>query len=431
MLKRETLPYAEWTYRIPEGEIRRLLKYQVKYYFGGGLPGALPIRQLAGIIEEIGRELLSDIGAGNKASSLQLFNYNKTPGLDSLRKLFLKRLVERQHLPFDPETDYHRVLVTNGAQQALYGLLDSIINPGDYILSAAPSYLGFVTPAVKLGGNVVCCPSDENGLTVEGVEKAIAAVKREAGTVPKILYIVSDSDNPSGTTLPQDRRKAFFEIAQRENILIVEDGAYKEIQFGKKRLNPIKAYDTENRVVVYLASTSKEAGVLRIGYGVYPAEIGDMVEKAKGYYDLCSPVLNQVIAERYYSLDLDQILGEVLGIYRERCGAMLEALGSFFPKGIMTRPTGGFFVWWETLPGVNFDSKTFNEKVAIPNNLLFVPSHAFFPPEGLVVDARGKLVSAKPHTNGMRLSFSAVPKERIFEGIEIMGNLLKKHLKQL
>ena len=86
--------FAEWTYHIPEGEIRRLLKYQVKYYFGGGLPGALPTRTLASIVRNIGAELLAEINNGNNATALQLFNYSKTSGSDPLRKLLLKHLVK-------------------------------------------------------------------------------------------------------------------------------------------------------------------------------------------------------------------------------------------------------------------------------------------------------------------------------------------------
>lgn len=296
LMNSDKLSLAEWTQRIPEGEIRRLLKYQVKYYFGGGLPGALATEQLAQTVINIGNELLEDIRGGNNATTLHMFNYDKTPGSDKLRKILMTHLVNRQHLPFAPEKDFHKMLITTGSQQSIYGLLDSTINPGDYILSAAPSYLGFVTPAVKLGGNVVLCPHDHDGVTIEGIERAIHAIKKQTGKSPKMLYVVSDSDNPTGTTLPENRRRKLFDIAVRERMLIVEDAAYKEIQFSEKRIKPIKSYDTDNRFVAYLASTSKEAGVLRLGYAIFPEYIREKVETAKGFYDLCSPTITQAIA---------------------------------------------------------------------------------------------------------------------------------------
>ena len=427
-MKRDRLPLAKWTYQIPEGEIRRLLKYQVKYYFGGGLPGALPVEKLATIVRDIGEDLLREIGNGQTATANRLFNYAKSPGSDSLRKLLLKQLVKRQELAFDPESDFEKMLITAGAQQSIYGLLDATVNPGDYILSAGPSYLGFVTPAVKMGGKVVLCPSDENGLTVEGVERAIRAVKKQSGAAPKMLYVISDSDNPKGTTLPWNRRKALFDIAEKEGMLIVEDAAYKEIQFTRQRVKPIKSLDVDNRRVAYLCSTSKEAGVLRLGYSIFPDYIRPNVEKARGFYDLCSPTITQEIAERYYSLNIDEILTDVLTTYRKRCTTMTEAVGFYFPKGEQTHPTGGFFVWWEASHQPDFDAKLFNETIGIPNEVLFVPSRAFYPPEGWIVGADEKLHAVAPRNNGMRLSFSAVPPEKITEGIQQLGSLLKSHL---
>ena len=422
--------YAKWAVELPEGEIRRLLKYQVKYYFGGGLPGALPVKNLATIVKQIGEDILNDLNAGDMESGLKIFNYTKSAGTDSLRKVLLKQLVKRQNLPFDYEKDYHKLLVTAGAQQALYAILDSMINPGDVVLSAGPSYLGFVTPAVKLGAKVVLCPADGEGLIVEEVEKAIYATKASTGRAPKLLYVITDSDNPMGTTMPWERRKALFELCKRENVLIVEDAAYKEIRFNQQRIPPIKSLDSDNQQVLYVCSTSKEAGVLRLGYCVLPDNIRENVEKARGFYDLCSPVLTQLIAERYYSQSLDQLLMQELAVYRRRSKRMIEALSFYFPPGIFTRPSGGFFVWWDATENPDFDAKWFNEYVAIPNDVLYVPSVAFYPPVGYRVDEKGHLLPAYPKKNGMRLSFSAVPEELIVQGIQKLGQLLSEHLKK-
>ncbi|MEZ4764578.1 MAG: hypothetical protein R3C26_15775 [Calditrichia bacterium] len=89
---------------------------------------------------------------------------------------------------------------------------------------------------------MVLCPSDEKHLMVE-VERAIRAVKKQSGAAPKMLYVISGEDNPKGTTLPWNRRKALFHIAEKEGMLIVEDAAYKEIQFTRQRVKPIKFVD--------------------------------------------------------------------------------------------------------------------------------------------------------------------------------------------
>ena len=285
-----TPPYydnlAEWTEIVPESEIRRLLLYNVKYYFGGGKPGALPIDTFKTILRQIADNL--------DVSGIDILNYGPTSGLLSLKKVLVERMkrIDGIEIPRGPND----IAITTGSQQMLYTLLDTLIRPKDVIVMARPSYLGFVVPVTKLGGNVLTVPSDMNGLIPEHVEKAINLCKRELKRTPKAIYVVSDSDNPKGTTLPEKRRKALFDIAVQNEILLIEDAAYREIQFGKIP-PPIKKYDPENKWVAYLRTSSKEAAVLRLGYSILPEEIMTPVIKDKGYLDLCTSSFVQRMLE--------------------------------------------------------------------------------------------------------------------------------------
>jgi 2-aminoadipate transaminase len=171
-----------------------------------------------------------------------------------------------------------------------------LIDPGDVIITPSPAYLGFLVPAVKLGARIITIPTDLDGIIPEDVEHAVEVSKEKFGKVPDIIYVVPDSDNPKGTTLPMKRRQALFDIAEVDDILLVEDSAYAEIQF-KKKIKPIKSLDKENNRVAYLGSSSKEAAVLRVGYSVLPPNVRDQVLKDKGYLDLCTTTLVQRILD--------------------------------------------------------------------------------------------------------------------------------------
>jgi 2-aminoadipate transaminase len=417
------LAHAEWTTRVPEGEIRRLLKSPVRYYFGGGVPGAMPTEILTKITSDIAHSMSED-KSGN--TTFGLFNYGPTAGNATLRKLLLQQLVKRQGLAFDPERDGDKVMITAGAQQALYAILDCVLDPGDAILCAGPSYLGLLSIAAKLNARIVLCPSDEQGLIVGEVERALRALERE-GTPARLLYVIPESDNPRGTTLPKERREGLFQLAKQHDVLLIEDAAYKEIQFAGARHAPIKALDVDNQHVAYVASTSKEAGVLRLGYCLLPDALRVNVEKARGFYDLCSPLFMQRIAEQFYALDLDTVLPPVVATYQRRCAAMLESIEAHFPSGRATRPSGGFFVWWES-DHRDFDAGWFNANVAIPNDVLFVPSAAFYPLAGWQLDAHDRLKPFQAQRNGMRLSFSTMPEEEIREGLKRLGGLLRQKM---
>ena len=419
--------FADWTNYIKESAIRRLLKYNVKYYFGGGLPGALPLEVLSKILVDLGNHFETLLSQGKTEEVLTSFNYGKTAGDDELRKILMKRLVERQHLPFDSETDFEKIFITTGSQQAIYTLLDSLINPGDVVLVPSPGYLGFVGVSDKMGARTVGIPTDKGGIIIDAVRKGIELSEKQFGKLPKIIYVVATSDNPKGSTLDYSRRKALFDLASEYDILLVEDDAYKEIQFGEL-FDPIKKFDKDNDRVAYFATTSKEAGVFRLGYSIVPQPLMDNMEKSKGYIDLCTPTIVQKMVAEYYKGPLDKYLSEALQIYKRRKELMVKLIHENFPPGVFTDPTGGFFVWWESEKS-DFDSTAFNYDVAIPNNVLYVQGEAFFAPRGFGLnDDWSEIIPMKPKKNGMRLSFSKIPDNIIEEGIPLLGRLLSENL---
>ena len=364
----------------------------------------------------------------NSKLSLGDLNYGPTGGEPWFRKTLAARLREKDNLTFlDAEEGWKNVIVTNGSQQCLYALLDSLINPGDIILAARPSYLGFLVPVVKLGGEIVTVKTDRFGIIPESVEGAIKTCQRELHKTPELIYVIADSDNPKGTTLPEKRRKQLFDIAEEHNILILEDAAYKEIQFQEK-IAPIKALDKENERVCYLSTTSKEAAVLRVGYSVLPPELQNHVVKAKGYIDLCTSTYIQRILDIYYREYIDKALTETILVYKKRRDAMCKAIDESFPAGGRTDPHGGFFVWWESIDP-NFDATRFLEKIAVQNDVLYVPGRAFYPLKGrafhMATQSLGKNII---HSNSMRLSFSYMDHEEITTGMHHLGSLLSKEL---
>ena len=419
--------FAEWTYHIQESAIRKLLKYQVKYYFGGGLPGALPLEVHSKILIELGQRYQKLLSEGKVDEVLTVFNYGPTAGDAELKQILMQRLVERQHLPFNPETDWDKIMITTGSQEAIYTVLDSMINPGDVVLVPSPGYLGFVGVSDKMGARTVGIPTDEEGLIIDAVRAGIEASKKQYGNYPKLVYVVATSDNPKGSTMGDKRRKELFDLVSEYGIYLIEDDAYKEIQFGKL-FEPIKKFDKENERVIYFATTSKEAGVFRLGYSLMPDPVKEQVEKSKGYIDLCTPTLIQKIAAEYYKGPIDVYLKEAIEVYKRRKELMYKLISETFPAGTFTNPTGGFFIWWES-EKPDFDSTKFNYEVAIPNEVLFVQGEAFYAPRGYHLnDDLTEIVPMSPKKNGMRLSYSKVPESIIEEGIPLLGKLLKQEL---
>jgi 2-aminoadipate transaminase len=414
--------FAAWTDFIPESQIRKLLKIKVKYYFAGGLPGIIPTEIFSNIMAELSEQYKKD-----PKMALDDFNYGPTGGQSWFLKTLAKRLHDVRGIPIDCESQWECVSITNGSQQALYAILDTLIDPGDVIITPSPAYLGFLGPAVKLGARVITVPTDLDGIIPEYVEKAVRLSQMKFGKVPDILYVVPDSDNPKGTTLPMNRRQALYDICENHNILLLEDSAYAEIQF-KPNPKPIKTLDKENLRVAYLGTTSKEAAVLRVGYSVLPTALQDQVLKDKGYLDLCTSTLLQRILNEYYSHHIDDAMKVAIPLYKERYEAMAKAIDESFPAGTRTDPTGGFFIWWQS-EDKTFDTSVFLEKTAIPNDVIFVPGIGFYPLTGYTLNGdKDDLVPSVREANAMRLGYSYADPETIFDGIIHLGKLLSKEL---
>ena len=425
--KEERFDFAAWTKLLPPSEIRALLKYKVKYNFGGGLPGALPIDTLGNILIEIGEENIKDNREGNVGKAISLWNYGPTGGQEFCLRILAERMKRIDGINLDDETGWQDVILTAGSQQALYAILDTIIDPGDVILTPSPAYLGFLAPAFKIGGEIVTIPTDLEGLIPEYVEQSITMCEKKFGKKPSMIYVVPDSDNPKGTTIPFKRRKQLFDIAESHDILLVEDQAYKEIQFKGEPIKPIKSLDKDNSRVAYLRTTSKEAAVLRMGYSVLPESLKNEVLKDKGYLDLCSPTILQKVMAIYYEKYIDKVLPDCLKTYQKRSEAMLKGIDETFPAGEHTKPNGGFFVWYESEK--QFDAKKFLMEKTIPNDIGFVPGAAFYPIKGWALDEeKTGLVESVAKTNTMRLGYSYNNAEDIYEGITKLGKMLTEEL---
>ena len=198
--------FAEWVNRIPESEIRRLLKFSPKYYFAGGKPGILPV--------DIFHEIIADIVAEEKSNpdvAIQNeYNYGVTSGNSDFRSVLQQRLQKNDNIVVPTAND---VVISTGSQQMLFALNDVFINPGDPVLVSKPSYLGFLSSAEKFKAELITLPSDENGLIPEYIDTAMQLSKKKFGRYPKLLYTIPYSDNPSGTTMPESRKKAIIDIS--------------------------------------------------------------------------------------------------------------------------------------------------------------------------------------------------------------------------
>ncbi|WP_327402180.1 PLP-dependent aminotransferase family protein [Streptomyces sp. NBC_01288] len=362
--------------------------------FAGGLP-APELFDATGIAAAYQAVL-----AETPARALQ---YATTEGEPVLRAALAARTSARG-LPTEPDD----LLVTTGSQQALSLLATALLEPGDVVLVESPCYLAALQVFAFAGARVVAVPGDGDGVDPEALDELVVRER------PKLLYTVPTFQNPTGRTLPADRRAAVAAVAVRRGLWIVEDDPYGELRFEGERLPWIAAQEGAADRTVLLGSFSKVmAPGLRLGWLRAPAALLRACVVAKQAADLHTPTVNQLAAARYLAdNDLDAHVARVAGVYRERRDAMLAGLANALPEeSSWERPEGGMFLW-ARLPE-SYDTTELLPRV-VRQDVAYVPGAPFY--------------AGEPERSTMRLCFVTQTPEEIREGLRRLGEGLREGL---
>ncbi|MBI5267507.1 MAG: PLP-dependent aminotransferase family protein [candidate division Zixibacteria bacterium] len=298
------------------------------------------------------------------------------------------------------------ILVTNGAQQGIELIARAFIDPGDYVLVENPTYLGALQAFNYYQAKYVTVDMDKDGILIDQVEEKIRRHK------PKLIYTVSNFQNPTGITMSVERRRALVDLAIQYDIPIVDDNPYGDVHFTPNRLPTIKSYGGDAVIAVRSFSKIISPG-LRLGWINGPKEIVAQFEKVKQCADLhsstfCQYVIYEFIRHGY----LDPHIEKIRTDYRAKRDRMLRALEARFPTEVKwTKPEGGLFLWLE-LPSHMSAKELF--PIAVERKVAYVYGSPFFANGG--------------GENTMRLNFSCATMAEIDEGIMRLGQLVKEHM---
>lgn len=380
-------------------EILKLVQNPEVISLAGGMPDptTFPTEEL--------NEVVKQILAKNSACALQ---YSSTEGLTELREFILNWLDEAKE-----KAGLDNIMITSGSQQGLDLVSKVLLNPGDTLIVELPSYLAALNAFRSYGGEMAGIPMDDEGMQIDILEETLTKLKNDRKKV-KFIYTISNFQNPAGVTMSLARRKKILEVAKKYEVFILEDNPYDKLRFEGEPIPSIYSLDNEGYVISLGTFSKILCPGLRLAWILGNKEIIEKLVIMKQATDLCTTVLNQLIAYEYCCQnDIDKNIESNVEIYRRKRNAMLEALDKYFPVEVTwTKPQGGFFVF-ATLPEYIDTGEMFKE--AIEENVAYVPGGPFF------ADGKGQ--------NTMRLSFCFPSVEDIDEGIKRLGKIIKKRIK--
>lgn len=364
--------------------------------------------------------LLSD-----ESLARQALQYGTTQGAERLRRQLLSHLAGLERCAVDElGVGIEQLVLTTGSQQLLSLIGEILLDPDDIVLVAAPTYFAFLGTLNGLGAKAIPVATDDGGLRIDALEAELSRIAA-AGDLPrvKLIYVVSDYDNPTGRSLAPDRRRELVALARRwshaQQIFVLEDAAYREIRFDGPELPSVWSFDRKHETVILAQTFSKSFSPgLRVGYGVVPRSLVAPLCDRKGNEDFGSANFNQHLLATVFERGLYPAhVALVREAYRSRRDAMLEAARLHFGAIDGTdwvHPHGGLYVWM-TLPDsidTRLGAPLFPE--AMREGVMYVPGDVCY---------AGPAGSRPSHQ--MRLSYGTQTADRIEDAMRRLARAVR------
>lgn len=396
------------------------IDYPEAISFGSGRPNENYF-DVASVVQGI--ESFVEKNRPSQKTNIEFYNYlgqyNKTKGI--INESISKLLYNDENIIADPEN----IIMTDGAQEGMAIVINTLFSSTDDVLLVSdPSYIGFIGYAKISGIPISTIKRKDESIDFDHLDYVINMLLKQGKKV-KAFYEVPDFHNPTGSYMPLEDRKRLIEMAEKYDFYIIEDNPYGYFIYDVEKKPTLKALDHYNRVI-YIGSFSKSMfPSLRLGYLIVDQKfiknnkvysLAEECKKVKSFITVNTSTLLQAMAggildKENYSLK-NFCMPKIENCKRNR-DALVQALQDFeIIKDGSKKPQGGFFM------SVDLPFKITDElllKCVKDYSVIFCPMHMF-------------TLDQTKTSNQIRLSFSNLTPQKIEQGIERLGNFVKKNL---
>jgi DNA-binding transcriptional MocR family regulator len=302
---------------------------------GAACPDAslFPTKKLARILASVGRNDPAMLGRYS-------MNWAFEP---------LAREIARRYLQAGCPIGHEELVVTVGCTEALNLSLRAITKPGDTIAVETPAFFGFLETIQSLNLRVLEIPTDpRTGLCLDATREALAQ------NDVKAVLVMPSYQNPLGSCMPDAKKEKLYDLLCEFDVPAIEDDIYGDLHFGDRRPKPLKAWDTDGRVLLCSSFGKTLAPSLRVGWCA-PGRYLERVRRLKFTNTLGTPViLQKTISDFLRNGGYDHHLRSIRRAYHQQLHLVSQSILRNFPEGTrLSRPEGGFILWVELPPRVD------------------------------------------------------------------------------
>ena len=294
------------------------------------------------------------------------------------------------------------IQILSGGQQGIDIVAKAMLTYGDVVFTEKPTFYGATGAFLYRGCQIIEIPMEEDGCDIGALEN-FAKIYH-----PKIFYMMSYFQTPTGVSYCLDKKRKILELAEKYNFFIIEDDNLYDFNYTKKELLPLKALDFRNRVV-YIKSFSKILMPgLRIGFAVMPKKIHLGIMNAKYTADISTSGLIQKILDIYLNnCDWKGHTEKICAYGREKYKTAVKYCDRYIGTDYI-KPNGGISLWIDT--GI-YDQTLFMQKL-MEKKIIISPGNQFMP--------------SQSGSSYIRLCFSDITEEKLEKGIRNIGNIIRE-----
>lgn len=358
-----------------------------------------------GLLEELSHEVLEEVGG----SALSYFDpetgYEELVyGFRGLRTALAERLNARDERTFDADN----LILTSGAVQALSLAARAFAGPGDAVFVEAVTFPYAASFLAATGAEVIAIPVDDDGMDVKALHDAIGAAA-DRGLRPKLVYTIATFQLPTGMSLPHARRERLLELADRHDLVVIEDNVYYDLRYEGDPPATLLGMDQTGLVMQCDSFSKTVAPGLRLGWMAGHRDvIGGLaaVREDLGVSQFLARVMARYLEDGHHAHQV----AAICDVYRAKRDAAVAALQEHCTEFLTFRvPEGSFFLWLELGDGVDWDRAA----EAVQREGVFCR-----PGERFTGDGSGRRF--------LRLAFSLPSVDEITEGIAALGRALRE-----
>lgn len=417
VVTRRSLHLTQAVAAAPEQPISRLMSDALKN------PGLISLA--AGFVDEqsLPCQMIEETIARllrNPMQGRQSLQYGLTEGDANLRLLIAQRYFAGCH-------DQHaaNMVLTAGSNQLLHLITQCLLEPGDLVLCAAPTYFVYLAILRDLGVDAVSIATDDAGMIPEALDETLSDLNAQGQRERiKLLYLVPYFDNPAATTMTIHRRQEILHVLERHQtsgppIALLADNAYRDLRYDGIDEPCFVDCGADPALTIETGTFSKNlAPGIRVGWGVLPEPLRTGLLRRKSVIDFGSPSFSQAIVRQLMLDGLldDHLEGSLLPTYQGKRDAMVAACQRQLSaiEGVhFQAPQGGLYVWLQLPPEIAASPGAPLWNACLHRGVLYVPGELCFASEG-----------AKVQRNTIRLSFGVQSEAGISKGIELLAQAI-------